>query len=58
MNETLLFVIGTLVFTITIWGLLVAGYKATDDASKRDSAQRYRKKSLTAALNFIERFQI
>ena len=38
MNETLLFVIGTLVFTLTVWGLLVADYKATDDASKRDSA--------------------
>ena len=38
MNEVLLFVIGTLVFAITVWGLLVAGYKATDDASKRDRA--------------------
>ena len=38
MNETLLFIIGTLVFTITIWGLLMAGYKATSDAVERDGS--------------------
>ena len=27
MNEVLLFVIGTLVFTITVWGFLIAGIK-------------------------------
>lgn len=36
MNETLLFIVGTLVFTITIWGLLIAGYKAAANTGERD----------------------
>tara|TARA_B100000073_G_scaffold214139_1_gene178015 strand:- start:172 stop:288 length:117 start_codon:yes stop_codon:yes gene_type:complete len=36
MNETLLFIIGTVVFAITVWGLLMVGYKTTVDAGEKD----------------------
>ena len=34
MNESLLLVVGVLVYAITFWGLLVAGYVATNSASQ------------------------
>lgn len=36
MNETLLFIVGAIVFAITVWGLLIAGYKTTADAGEKD----------------------
>ena len=34
MNESLLLVVGVLVYAITFWGLLVAGYVVTNSASQ------------------------